>query len=147
MFICSYVCIYLRLWSQILVVGAATFAQGMPYQSGILTQCLTRHVMAIVRHRAAHLSLLFVGFLVAAGSLAASFGEKRHHGVVVRDGRRYGNQNNMLGIDGGRVGDKVESSRGQRGETVWTPKTISGFFDKKVVSKWGQGRYVDKMLL
>ena len=32
-----HLCIYLRLWSQILVVGAATFAQRVPYQSGILT--------------------------------------------------------------------------------------------------------------
>ena len=33
-----HLCIYLRLWSQILVVGAAIFAQRVPYQSGILTQ-------------------------------------------------------------------------------------------------------------
>ena len=32
-----HLCIYLRLWSRILVVGAATFAQRVPYQSGILT--------------------------------------------------------------------------------------------------------------
>ena len=32
-----HMCICLRLSSQILVVGAATFAQRVPYQSGILT--------------------------------------------------------------------------------------------------------------